>query len=113
MGLLGSAAVVIAGGALDLAFPEDARAQNEGIVTEVPATGPDDPNPAAAPDVAAAIGTPFAPDAASRAGVAGDGSATMTSLGGADIAVSSTGGSYEVDAPGNRDKWTPKAKPRR
>jgi hypothetical protein len=42
------------------------------------------------------------PDAV--AGVPGNGSSTTTSLGGSDVAVSSVGGSYEVDRPNKRSQ---------
>lgn len=116
IGLLGSVSVIAGGGALDLAFPDDAHAQNDAVVSETPATGADQVDPAGDSGATMAIGTPFVPTTPAGAsgipGAAGGGDATMTSLGGADIAVSSTGGSYEVDAPGNRNRKMPKAMPK-
>jgi hypothetical protein len=43
-----------------------------------------------------------APEAATDAPV--NGSSTTTSLGGSDVAVSSVGGSHEVDRPGKRSE---------
>jgi hypothetical protein len=116
VGLIGTAAIIIGVGGLDLAFPANVRAQDEAVLAEPPASSSEPDNSAVASDAPAAVGTPFAPiapaGATSGAGTAGDGSATMTSLGGADIAVSSTGGSYEVDAPGNRGRKMPRAMPK-
>ena len=77
---------------------DPAAARNGDFVESlvVPAT------PASPVDSADASTGTDSPDAV--AGVPGNGSSTTTSLGGPDVAVSSVGGSYEVDRPNKRSR---------
>jgi hypothetical protein len=77
---------------------DPAAARNEELSGSavVPAT-PGSPVDSADPSVAA-----DSPEAV--AGAPGNGTSTTTSLGGADVAVSSVGGSYEVDRPSKRSE---------
>ena len=77
----------------------DPAAARDGDFVEsvvVPAT------PASPVDSADASTGTDSPDAV--ASVPGNGSSTTTSLGGSDVAVSSVGGSYEVDRPNKRSR---------
>ena len=74
--------------------PAAARSQDLPGSAMVPASSTSPVSPA---DESAPSGTP---EAVADAPVAGN--ATTTSLGGSDVAVSSVGGSYEVDGPNNR-----------
>jgi hypothetical protein len=71
-------------------------ARNVGLAES--AVVPGTPTPSA--DPADASAATEAPDAAK--GAAENGSSTTTSLGGSDVAVSSVGGSHEVDRPKKR-----------
>lgn len=80
------------------------------VQVSLPLPGGVDPDagaPMTAPaDVAGPPATPIAPvpppEDGSLAGAPSDGNSTTTSLGGSDIAVSSVGGSYEVDGPARK-----------
>jgi hypothetical protein len=54
---------------------------------------------------------PQSPDSASLEGVAEEGGTVSASLGGSDVAVTSEGGSYEVDAPKRRARKAPQPSP--
>jgi hypothetical protein len=73
-------------------------ARNEDLVESATVPGTPTP-PADSTDASTATG---APEAAADAPV--NGSSTTTSLGGSDVAVSSVGGSHEVDRPGKRSE---------
>jgi hypothetical protein len=80
-------------------------ARNEGVNTGVivPAT----PSPAVSPtDGTTVTDAPDANTAATEgtADAPENGSSVTTSLGGSDVAVSSVGGSYEVDGPNKRSR---------
>ena len=112
---------LVGASALSLAAPDVAEAQREpntaanGVV--LPPLGYD-PVAARSADVASSAmvpGTPAPPvdsaDASAGtespeavAGAPENGTSTTTSLGGADVAVSSVGGSYEVDRPNKRSR---------
>ena len=79
---------------------DPAAARNEDLAGSAVA-----PDTSAAPVSPADESTPSGtPEAVADAPVAG--SSTTTSLGGSDVAVSSVGGSYEVDGPKKRsDRW--------
>ena len=87
-------------------------------------TGPVQPPPAVGeglPADAGAIGSDLAPatpvppanpaNATTIGGIVDSGGSVTTSLGGSDVAVSSVGGSYEVDGPKRRAKRAPKMAP--
>ena len=105
--------------ALNLTTPEVAEAQTEpNTAANGIALPPLDYDPVAARSDGAAAGTtaagttaagtptPADPagDGPTAAGAPDSGSAMTTSLGGADVAVSSVGGSYEVDRPSKRSR---------
>ena len=73
-------------------------ARNVGLAESGAVAGTPTP-PADSTDATTATG---APEAATDAPV--NGSSTTTSLGGSDVAVSSVGGSHEVDRPGKRSE---------
>jgi len=77
---------------------DPAAARNEDLVESVvvPAT------PTSPVDSADASAGSDSPEAVS--GVPENGTSTTTSLGGSDVAVSSVGGSYEVDRPNKRSE---------
>lgn len=115
--LLGAA--LIAGSAVDPLSALDAEAQSRptSISGEVAPSGDTETgstmaDPALAqPVVAPLAATPTAPvvnpEAVSDAAATGADGAYTTSLGGSDVAVSSVGGSYEIDGPKRRKDRLP------